>query len=110
MDLFFKNYQKNLYCASPFLEAKAGAKIKQIFDITKYFGNYFQKTFLRTLLLLSDQFSYLIAGAKVTIKSEFARLLLNIFQNYYDFLIIHNYTYIYIYKGKLTTEGDFREK
>ena len=110
MDLFFKNYQKNLYYASPFLETKAGAKIKQIFDITKYFGNYFQKTFLRTLLLLSDRFSYLIAGAKVTIKSEFASLLLNIFQNYYDFLIIRNYTYIYIYKGELTTEGDFRVK
>ena len=82
-----------------FFEAKAGAKIKHFFETTKYFGNYFQKTFLRTLLLLSDRFSYLIAGAKVTIKSEFARLLLNIFQNYYDFLIMCNYTYIYIYKG-----------
>ena len=60
--------------------------------------------------MLSDQFSYLIAGAKVTIKSEFARLLLNIFQNYYDFLIMGGYTYINIYKGELTTEGDFRVK
>ena len=99
MDLFFKNYQKNLYCASPFLEAKAGAKIKHFFETAKFFSNYFRKSFLRTRFAFSDRFSYLIAGAKVTKISEPARLLLNIFQNYYDFLIMLNYTYIYIYKG-----------
>ena len=100
LGLFFKNYQKNLYCVSPFLKAKAGAKIKHLFEITKYFGNFFQKTFLRTFLALSERFSYLIAGAKVAIKSKFASLLLNIFRNYYIFLIIDMYTYIYIYKGR----------
>ena len=102
LELFFKNYQKNSYYASPFLEVKAGAKIKHLFETTKSFGNFFQKTFLRTFLVPSDRFSYLIAGAKVSIKSKFARLLLNIFQNYYDFLIMdwYTYIYIYIYKGK----------
>ena len=62
--------------------------------------NFFQKTFSKNPFAFSDRFSYLIAGAKVTIKSEFARPLLNIFRNYYIFLIIHRYTYIYIYKGR----------
>ena len=96
MEEFFKNYQKNLYSASPFLEAKAGAKIKHIFETTKFFSDYFQKCFLRTLFAFPDRFSYLIAGAKVGKISESARLLLNIFQNYYDFLITRLYTYIYI--------------
>ena len=99
MELFFKNYQKNLYCASPFLEAKAGAKIKQVFETTKFLVNFFQKTFTKNLFTLSERFSYLIAGAKVAIKSKYASPLLNIFQNYYIFLIKGGYTYIYIYKG-----------
>ena len=100
LELFFKNYQKNLYYASPVLEAKAGAKIKLIFETAKFLANFFQKTFSKNLFTLSERISYLIAGAKVAIKSKYASLLLNIFQNYYYFLILHNYTYIYIYRGK----------
>jgi hypothetical protein len=85
LDLFFKNYQKNLYCASPVLKAKAGAKIKHIFETAKFLTNFFQKTFFQEPFVLSEGFYHLIAGAKVTIKSEFASILLNIFQNYYFF-------------------------
>ena len=85
--------------ASPLLEAKAGAKIKHCFETTKFFGNYFQKTFSKNLFVLSERFCYLIAGAKVAIISVFASTFLNIFRNYYYFLIIPRYTYIYIYKG-----------
>ena len=62
--------------------------------------NFFQKTFTKNPFMLSETFFVLIAGAKVAIKSKFAKLLLNIFRNYYIFLIIDRYTYIYIYKGR----------
>jgi hypothetical protein len=107
LGLFFKNYQKNLYCISPFLEAKAGAKIKYIFETAKYLMIFFQKTFSKSLLTLSERFPFLIAGAKVAIKSKFASLLLNIFRNYYIFLITDVYTYINICKGRESkTSGD----
>ena len=68
---------------------------------------FFQKTFSKSLLALSDRFSHLIAGAKVAIKSKIASPLLNIFRNYYIFLIIDVYTYINIYKGRESkTSGD----
>lgn len=68
---------------------------------------FFQKTFSKSLLALSERFPFLIAGAKVAIKSKFASLLLNIFRNYYIFLIIGGYTYINIYKGRESkTSGD----
>ena len=68
---------------------------------------FFQKTFSKSLLALSERLPFLIAGAKVAIKSKIASLLLNIFRNYYIFLIIDVYTYINIYKERESkTSGD----
>jgi hypothetical protein len=68
--------------------------------------NFFQKTFTKNPFAFSEQFSSLIAGAKVVIISVFASTLLNIFQNYYIFLRMWNYTYIYIYKGTVQNKAN----
>jgi len=45
-------------------EAKAGAKISHLFETTKSFGNFFQKTFSKNLYCLSP-FLEAKAGAKI---------------------------------------------
>ena len=68
LETFFKNiFLRTFFLLLAVLEAKAGAKIRHIFETSKFFGNFFQKLFLRTFPVLSEGYPYLIAGAKVTL-------------------------------------------
>ena len=65
---FFKKFSlRTFLLVAPFLEAKAVAKVRTIFETTKYFWNFFQNIFKNLSSLLSERYPFLIAGAKVTL-------------------------------------------
>ena len=67
MNFFSKNFQEP-FSRLAILEAKADAKVNQIFRTTKFFGNFFSKKFLSKNLYCSQEESYLsIADAKVAL-------------------------------------------
>ena len=67
---------------SPVLEAKAGAKIRQVFQTTNFLVNFFFKNFQKNLLRVSPVLEAK-AGAKVDKKSLPANILGSFFKIIY---------------------------
>ncbi len=85
------------------LEAKAGAKINHIFETTKYFGNFFQKTFSKNLCAISVIVLISDCGCKGSAFFLSSKLFVNFFSNFFNIFKYRGVIPIYIiyYRGVL---------